>query len=119
MEKACNERKIKNIIKLKTYSEIKKVINEGEKCVLPYFIIYRTKNPAISSSVLLGILLSRKFGKAVKRNYARRRIIALLNQYKDIISKNYIYVFIPRWSLIKKEYHKIQSETEKFFKNNS
>lgn len=104
---------MKYIFKLKKYSEIKNVINNGEKSFTKSFILY--KQPILNvqdkeNRVIIGILLSKKFGNAVKRNYAKRRIVAAINQCFCDINKNFIYVFIPKRQLIVREYQAILKE---------
>lgn len=107
---------MKNILKLKTYQEIKDVINQREKFVLKSFIIYKKPVKVVLAKLSIGILSSKKFGNAVQRNYARRRIIACLNEVIDRIDCNFVYVFIPRNYLIKGDYQKVLQELKSFFK---
>ena len=44
----------------------------------------------------IGFSVSKKFGKAVKRNKVRRRLKEIINKRYDLLNKKYNYVFLPR-----------------------
>jgi ribonuclease P protein component len=86
------------------YTEIKKITQSGEKFVLKSCIAY--KIPA--EKWKFGILISKKFGNAVKRNLAKRRIRAALTLIKE---KPKIHlVFIPRQQVLNINFEAMQEE---------
>ena len=104
---------MKKFEKIKTYKEIKNITNIGKKHVLKSCIIYEIIEEKEVSQI--GILLSKKFGNAVKRNFARRRIVATLNEIEVKINSQKTLVFIPRNQIIKMEYAKILAEISCLF----
>ena len=44
----------------------------------------------------IGFSISKKFGKAVKRNKMRRRLKEILNKRFNLLEKKYNYIFLPR-----------------------
>jgi ribonuclease P protein component len=93
------------IEKIKTYQEIKAITTKGEKFVFKSAIVYKVKT---ENTIRIGILSSRKFGNAVKRNFAKRRIIGALHMIKKVGSMN--LVFIPRNQILKMDFDEIKNE---------
>lgn len=56
----------------------------------------------------LGITASKKIGKAVERNRAKRRIRALYRKYKDNIDKRYDLVVVARTRTISSPFYKLE-----------
>jgi len=44
----------------------------------------------------IGFSISKKFGKAVRRNKARRRLKEIVNKRYGMLDKKYNYIFLPR-----------------------
>ena len=106
---------MKHLEKLKTYSQIKNVINNGEKILLKTAVVYKIPTTEPSTKPQIGILSSKKFGNAVKRNYAKRRIVAAINKLEPI-DKDFIFVFIPRQQILKIIFSKMLKEFQSVLK---
>lgn len=106
---------MKHLEKLKTYSQIKNVINNGEKILLKTAVVYKMPTKEPKEKPQIGILSSKKFGNAVKRNYAKRRIVAAINKLEPI-DKDFIFVFIPRQQILKIIFSKMLKEFESVLK---
>lgn len=100
---------MKHFSKIKTYSEIKNIINNGVKTVKDEFILYTLEVEKINikyiknyqnGKIIYAVLTSRKFGKAVSRNLAKRRILAKLTLERQGLSNRTAYVFIPRRKIL-------------------
>ena len=63
---------MKHTVSLKLNHEFRRLYNKGKSAVSPYFVIYCRKTGRAESR--LGITTGVKLGKAVKRNFVRRRI---------------------------------------------
>lgn len=100
-------------------------IKKSKKYVSRHFVIYFsqidkesedfTSRTVLSSDsfVLYGFKISRKYGKASKRNLLRRR---LKNIYLNYLQNNYqplSIIFIPRFGLDKLSFNEIESEINK------
>ncbi len=68
---------------IKKNDEFKKIYKKSNSVVGVYLVVYRSKN--FTGNKRFGITVSKKIGKAVKRNRVRRLI-------KEVIIKNY-YLF--------------------------
>lgn len=109
---------MKKFEKIKTYKEIKGITLTGKKHVLESFIIYETSDLTSQEIPCIGILISKKFGIAVKRNFAKRRIVAMLNELNLEGFKGKKITFIPRNKILKIDYKKIASEFTTTLKEN-
>lgn len=102
---------MKNFDKIKTYKEIKYITKVGKKIILHSAIIY--KGRAVEDKAKIGILISRKFGNAVKRNKAKRRILSALN-YVNYVNYREV-VLIPKKNLLLMNFEDLKSEIESLF----
>lgn len=98
---------MKHFYKLKKYSQIKFIIEKGEKIVLKSSVLYKLdltnlklQHNLVEDKCVIAFLLSKKFGNAVKRNRARRLLFAGLTLNIDSINKHFAYAFIPRAKLL-------------------
>lgn len=62
----------------------------NDKLLVVVFCRNRNNKPKI------GFSISKKFGKAVKRNKMRRRLKEILNKRYSLLDKRYNYIFLPR-----------------------
>ena len=106
---------MKKIKTLKLNYEFKNVFNKGEFYYGNQVIVYILKNKYEYTRI--GIAISRKIGKAVKRNRAKRVIRAAYQNYRNIVKSGYDIVFI--WNKKEKidniDYNVICSDIKKTF----
>ena len=90
--------------KIKKSHEFSSVFKTGKYLKLPSMVVqYKTKpfKGTIYSS-RYGLVVSKKVGNAVQRNFIKRRIRALLKNINFSFEKNsFDYVFVARKNLIK------------------
>ena len=93
---------------IKKYWEIKFVMNNGLKTPMQKYIMFSisrellpSHNKYSTTSILYGIMVGRKFGNAVLRNYAKRKIRLLAAEELNLDVSS-VYVFIPRYRLIER-----------------
>ena len=83
---------MKRIKTLKMNYEFKNVFNKGQFYYGNQVIIYILRNKLDYSRI--GIAISKKLGKAVKRNRAKRVIRAAYQQYRGDVKAGYDILFI-------------------------
>ena len=101
---------------LKKNYEFGNVLNKGKYYAGEYIVTFiKTNRKNIN---FLGIAISSKLGKAVKRNYVKRLIRENYKEYEDKIKTGYSIVFL--WKKNKKIteacYKNIKDDFEKIFK---
>ena len=90
--------------KIKKSREFSSVFKTGRYLRLSSLIIQYKKNSIDDSNntVRYGIVVSKKVGNAVQRNFTKRRLRAVLNNINSAFEKKSMdYVFVARKSLIK------------------
>lgn len=104
---------MKNFNKIKLHKDIKNITKTGEKTVFNFAIVYKVKNLEDVQKLNIGILTSKKFGNAVSRNKARRRLIGAINKLK--INSQDSVVFIPRNYILKIDFNDIVTKLGSLF----
>jgi ribonuclease P protein component len=85
---------MKHTVSLKLNHEFRRLYNKGKSAVSPYFVIYCRKTGRAESR--LGITTGVKLGKAVKRNFVRRRIRELYRTNESKFVPGYDIVVVAR-----------------------
>ena len=85
---------MKHTVALKLNHEFRRLYNKGKSAVSPYFVIYCRKTGRQESR--LGITTGVKLGKAVKRNFVRRRIRELYRTNEWRFAPGYDIVVVAR-----------------------
>lgn len=83
-----------DIVTLKENRDFKRIYFRGKSFVGPVLVTYVLKNR--TGNVRIGITTSKKTGKAVQRNRARRVIRAALAELMPQINAGYDIVFVSR-----------------------
>lgn len=79
-------------LRLKKSGDFSKLFKKGKRVFSPCLtVIY-----APSKQTVMGIALSKKHGKAVKRNRIKRLIRAAFRENSDKLSENYGMVIMPK-----------------------
>ena len=106
---------MRKINTLKKNYEFKNVLNKGKFYKGKYVIIYIKNNK--NNENRIGIAISKKIGKAVKRNRLKRLIRESYRLQKDSLKKGYDIVFI--WNKqndnIKAKFNEIDIDIKKLF----
>ena len=89
-------------VSLKLNHEFRRLYNKGKSAVSPYFVVYCRKTGRKESR--FGITTGVKLGKAVKRNFARRRIRALYRTNEGKFIPGYDIVVVARTRAIHGRY---------------
>ncbi len=96
---------MRDINSLKLNIQFKRVYQKGKSAVSPYMVVYARRIGGVGG---LGITASKKIGKAVERNRAKRRIRGLYRKYKDNIDKRYDLVVVARTRTISAPFYKLE-----------
>lgn len=99
---------MKNTVPIKRNTEFLKLYKKGKFYVGKNIVLYVLQNRLNLNR--LGITVSRKFGKAVKRNRIRRLIKENYRAYEDFIIVGYDLVFVARSSEVMPDYLNIKKE---------
>lgn len=97
---------MKHTVSLKQNHEFRRLYNKGKSAVSPYFAVYCRKTGRPYSR--LGITTGLKLGKAVKRNFVRRRIRALYRTNEDRLLPGYDVVVVARTRAIYGRYAELE-----------
>lgn len=87
---------MKNVISIKRNKEFLRIYKKGKFFVGKYIVLYVLPNNLNANR--LGITVSKKIGKSVKRNRFRRLIRENYRLYEDFIKVGYDCVFVARSS---------------------
>ena len=100
---------------LKKNYEFKDVLNRGKYYYGKYIIIYIKKNR--KNINLLGIAISSKLGKAVKRNYLKRLIRENYRKIENSIKTGYSMVFLwkKNQEIDQANYKNVEKDIKKIF----
>ena len=91
---------------IKKNEEIKKIIDNSEKVVSKFFVVYSLNNNINHNRYCISV--SKKIGKANIRNLFKRRIKNIL--MKNSINNNRDYVIILRNSVLSLNYVNLEKE---------
>lgn len=96
--------------------EFSEIYKRGKNVVGAYLVLYYLKNEHSKKSVIkvdcdeikYGITVSKKIGKAVKRNRAKRLIKESIRLNPKFFSKDYTYVFVARNRINNANFYDVQ-----------
>ena len=97
---------MKHTVALKQNHEFRRLYAKGKSAVSPYFAVYC--RPTRRPYSRLGITTGVKLGKAVQRNYARRRIRELYRTNEDRLLPGYDIVVVARYRILTGPYAQAQ-----------
>lgn len=96
--------------RLRNNREFKKVYNKGKNFWNRNLILYKNENKLEVSR--LGITITKKFGNAVVRNRAKRRLKEIYRLYLYRIKDGYDIIIIPKKNVIDLSYEDLKSALE-------
>ena len=105
---------MKHTVSLKQNHEFRRLYNKGKSAVSPYFAVYCRKTGRPYSR--LGITTGVKLGKAVKRNFVRRRIRELYRTNEWKLQPGYDIVVVARTRAIFARYSDLEHSFQKLMR---
>lgn len=96
---------------IKKNVDYRKVYNSGISLVNRYMVIFAHKNT--QNNKRFGFSVSKKIGKAVKRNYIRRRLKEICRLNEKWFKNDYDYIIIARKGIDKVSYKSLLGDVEK------
>lgn len=108
------KRKMKKVYKLTKNSEFKKVYSSGKSLADKYLVVYFLKNGMSHNRI--GISVSKKLGKSVKRNRIKRLIREAYRLNQEKLSGGCDIVIIPRAGAVGSDFSVIEGSLIKLFK---
>ena len=102
---------MKNTLSLNRNTLFKRLYYRGKTVKTPYFALYYMNTKAKTNRV--GFTVSKKIGKAVARNRARRLMYESFRLYEEQIKNGYYMVLVARSSILETDFHTIRNVMEK------
>jgi len=101
--------------RLRRRKEFERVYQQGRRLRLPYLKLVLAPNELGLRRI--GLSVSRRFGKAVRRNRAKRILREIFRRHKDIFPAAHDVIFIPRPDLLEKRQEDIVRDLEEILEN--
>jgi len=96
---------MRDIKSLRLNIQFKRVYTKGKSSASPWLVLYARR---VGGKGGFGITASKKIGKAVERNRAKRRLRALYRKFKNNIAENYDIVAVARTKTVNAPYVKLE-----------
>ncbi len=97
---------MRDINSLRLNTRFKRVYTKGRSSASPYLVLYARP---VSKDAGFGITASKKIGKAVQRNRAKRRIRALYRKYKKYLHNDFDIVAVARTRTVTAPFEKLEA----------
>ena len=97
-----------DFVTLKMNGDFRRLYNRGKAVTNPALVMYYMKNRA--GICRIGITTGKKIGNAVNRNKHKRKIRAIIDNYKKLYVNNRDYIIILRGSAKDKDYQELNND---------
>ncbi|WP_110942907.1 ribonuclease P protein component [Inediibacterium massiliense] len=97
---------MKDILKLRKNADFKKIYAKGNSMANRQLVLFYMKNNQVYNRI--GFIASKKVGKSVDRNRARRLIKEAFRIYNQQIEKGYDLIFIARVNINDATYQEVE-----------
>lgn len=104
---------LKNYV-LRRKKDFTSIYNRGKSSASKYVVIFYRKNNLEYNRI--AFLASKKVGKSVKRNKARRLMKEIYRIHKDRIKTGYDIIFIARKNMEQANFVELENTTERLLK---
>ena len=110
--KCLEDNSFPKILRIRKKKDFQALYSEGKRYFTENFIIFIRKNGL--EFPRLGITVTRKYGKAVKRNRMKRLIREFFRQNKKLFKVGYDYLIVVKKDCKLKNYWQVKEELERF-----
>ena len=110
--KCLEDNTFPKILRIRKKKDFYAVYSEGKKYYTENFIIYIRENGL--SYPRLGITVTRKYGKAVRRNRMKRLLREFFRLNKKLFKVGYDYLIVVKNNCKLKNYWDVKKELERF-----
>ncbi|MBS4175192.1 ribonuclease P protein component [Bacillus sp. FJAT-49736] len=101
--------------RIKKNTEFQNVFNNGKSYANRQFVVYLLKKEN-QKNFRIGLSVSKKIGKAVKRNEIKRYIRQAFHEMYSYIDREYDYVIIARKPAAEMNFHQVKKSLEHVLK---
>ena len=106
---------MKKRYRIKKSSEIDAIFKSKKVKSDSYFAVYQSEDPT-GEYFRFALSIGRKYGDAVSRNLAKRRIRMIVSECKNQFIKNKLFVIVIKPTVSKLSYEDIQMKLNDLFK---
>jgi ribonuclease P protein component len=106
---------MKKRYRIKKSSEIDAIFKSKKVKSDSYFAVYQAEDVQ-GEHFRFALSIGRKYGDAVSRNLAKRRIRMIVSEYKNQFIKNKLFVIVIKPTVSKLSYEEIQKKLSELFK---
>ncbi len=97
--------------RLRRRRDFERVYREGKRLYLPYLKLVLAPNQL--GLRRLGLSVSRKFGKAVRRNRAKRLLREIFRRHKGLFPASHDVIFIPKPEFLEKRHEEVIADLKR------
>jgi len=92
--------------RLRNNYDFRNVYRKSHSFATKYLVLYLKKNN--TNQTRIGFSISKKIGKATKRNYLKRQLREIIRHNLDNIQNGFDLIFVARQKIIELEYHELE-----------
>lgn len=113
----CKKYSFSKTERLTKNKEFRRIFREGKSFSNQYLTIYIYQRPPTEGNqIRLGLVVSRKLGKAVKRNKLKRRLREFFRLHKHLLKPSLDIIFLPRNQAVNCNFQELKKSVLSIFK---